>query len=154
VEDTSCTLGMTFCWYGSDLVADPEVTAYGNRWVSEDKDEKPFDWVTEVRCVQVLKVCILARNQKIASGTQTNIDLYFVKEWNEHQIRAVEESDFAHGEECEIDTLLLNREEASVSMLSVPGPAATTKRCEGIMKPKTVLYKLQIGLPEPQAKTP
>jgi len=155
-KGTSCTPTMTFCWYGSDLVKDPEVRAYGNRWVSQDKDEKPFEWVTEVRCIQVLHLCILARNQKVsfAGGTLTNIDLYYVQEWSEHQIRAVGESDLPHGQECEIDSLLLNREEASVSMLSVPGPAATTKGCAAIMKPKTVLYKLQLGSPQPQGETP
>jgi hypothetical protein len=153
---TSCTPTMTFCWYGSDLVKDPEVTAYGNRWVSQDKDEKPFEWVTEVRCIQVLHLCILARNQEVpfVGGTLSSIDLYYVKEWSEHEIRAVEESDFSHGQECEIDTLLLNREEASVSILSVPGPAATTKRCDAVMKPKTVLYKPQLGSPQPHGDTP
>jgi hypothetical protein len=74
--------------------------------------------------------------------------LYKVEEWNEYQIRAVGESDFPRGKECEIDSLLLNRAEASVSMLSVPGPAATTKICLGIVKPKTVIYKLEIGPPK------
>ena len=112
----NCNPKMTFCWYGSDLVANPEVTAYGTRWVSQDKDEKPFEWVTEVRCIQTLHLCILARNQKLpfSDGTLTNIDLYYVQEWSEYQIRAVEESDLPHGKECEVDTLLLNREDASV----------------------------------------
>ncbi len=47
-----------------------------------------------------------------------------------------------------IDTLLLNRVEGSVSMLSAPGPAATTRGCTGFPKPKTVVYKLEIGLPK------
>jgi len=47
-----CTERMTFCWYGSEIVSDPEVTAYGNRWVTQDKDERPLEWVTEVRCIQ------------------------------------------------------------------------------------------------------
>jgi hypothetical protein len=138
---------VTFCWFGADLVSDPTVTAYGNRWVSQDKEEKPFEWITEVRCVQGLHVCILARNQKVMNGSLTNIDLYHIEEWNNYQIRALGENDRPQGKECEIDTLLLNRSEASVSMLSVPGPAAATKSCLGIMKPKTVVYKLEIGLP-------
>jgi hypothetical protein len=146
--DTSCNETMTFCWYGSELVSVPQVTAYGNRWVSQDKEEKPFEWVTQVRCVQELHVCILACNQKVLNGSVTNTDLYKVEEWNEYQIRAVGESDFPRGKECEIDSLLLNRAEASVSMLSVPGPAATTKICLGIVKPKTVIYKLEIGPPK------
>ena len=44
--DTSCNETMTFCWYGSELVSDPEVTANGNRWVAQDKEEKPFEWIT------------------------------------------------------------------------------------------------------------
>jgi hypothetical protein len=155
-KGANCTQWMTFCWYGSDLVTNPEVTAYGNRWVSQDKEEKPFEWVTEVRCVKAQHLCILARNQRISSTdvTATNIDLYYVQERSDYQIRAVGESDFPHGQECEIDSLLLNREEASVSMLSVPGPAAATKRCEGVMKPKTVMYQLQLALPQSQKATP
>jgi hypothetical protein len=155
-KDTNCTHGMTFCWYGSDLVADPEVTAFGPRWVSQDKEEKPLEWVSAVRCVKALHICILARNQKLlfGGGTMTNIDLYHVQEWSEYQIRAVGENDLPHGEECEIDSLLLNREDASISMLSVPGPGATNKGCEALMKPKTVMYRLQLGLPEIQKETP
>jgi hypothetical protein len=146
--DTGCDKTMSFCWYGAELVSDPQVTAYGNRWVSQDKEEKPFEWITEVRCVRELHVCILARNQKVMNGSRTNIDLYRIEEWNDYQIRAVGESDLPRGKECEIDSLLLNRSEGSVSMLSVPGPAAAMKGCLGIVgKPKTVVYKLEIGLP-------
>lgn len=146
--ETNCTEWMTFCWYGSEIVSDPEVTAYGNRWVSQDKDEKPLEWVTEVRCIQRLQACILARNEKVMNGTVTNIDMYRVEEWSSYQIRAVGESSFPQGKECEVDSLLLNRAEASVSMLEVPGPGATTKACLGIMKPKTVIYKLEVGPPK------
>lgn len=145
--DTPCDKTMSFCWYGSEIVSDPEVTAYGNRCVSQDKEEKPFEWITEVRCIQKLHVCILARNQKIQNGSRTNMDMYRVEEWNDYEIRAIEESDLQPGKECEVDTLLLNRAEGSVSMLSVPGPGAASKGCMGIMKPKTVIYKLEIGPP-------
>ena len=83
------------------------------------------------------------------NGSQTNIDLYRIEEWSTVQVRAIEESDFPKGRECEVDTLLLNRVEGSVSMLSAPGPVATTKACMGIIKkPKTVVYKLEIGPPK------
>jgi hypothetical protein len=95
-----------------------------------------------------LKVCILARNQKVLNGTQTNTDIYRVESWSNYQIRAIGESDFPHGKECEIDSLLLNRAEGSVTMLSVPGPAAATKPCAAMMKPKTVIYTLEIGPPK------
>jgi hypothetical protein len=152
---TNCTLGLTFCWYGSDLVTDPEVTAFGFRWASQDKDEKPLEWITAVRCIQAVHLCILARNQELVLGQSiTNIDLYRVKEWSEYQIRAVGESDLPPGRECEIDSILLNREDATVSMLSVPGPGATTKLCQDLMKPKTVMYRLQLGLSSKQKETP
>jgi hypothetical protein len=144
-KGTHCNEPMTFCWYGSEVVSDPEVIAYGNRWMSEDKDEKPLEWVTQVRCVHKLNVCILARNQKLAGASMTNTDLYRVEEWSTYQIRAIEESDWPQGKECEIDSLLLNRAEASVSMLSVPGPGAASKVCGSLMKPKTVIYKLELG---------
>jgi hypothetical protein len=148
--DAHCNETVTFCWYGAEDVSDPEVTAYGNRWTAQDKEEKPFEWITEVRCLSHSKLCILARNQKVANGSQTNIDLYRVKEWSSFEIRAIGENDFPQGKECEIDTLILNRVEGSVSMLSAPGPAAATKICAGPLgniKPKTVVYKLEIGPP-------
>ena len=146
--DTNCNQTLTFCWYGAEDVSDPQMTAYGNRWVPQDASERPFEWITEVRCLKDFKLCILARNQKVLTGSQTNIDLYRIEEWSQAQIRAIGENDPPHGRECEIDTLLLNRTEPSVSMLSVPGPAAATKPCTGIIKPKTVIYKLEIGPPK------
>lgn len=149
--DTQCSKGMTFCWYGVEDVSDPQVTAHGNRWSSwssQDKEEKPLEWITEVRCLKGLKLCILARNQKVNKGSQTNIDLYRIEEWGTVQIRAIGENDSPNGKECEIDTLMLNRVEGSVSLLSTPGPAAATEPCMGIMKPKTVVYKLEIGQPK------
>lgn len=145
--DTPCDKTMSFCWYGSETVSDPEVTAYGNRWVAQDREEKPLEWITEVRCIQKLQVCILARNQKISNGSRTNIKMYRVEEWRDYEIRTVGVGDGPRGRDCEIDSLLHNRAEGSVSMLSVPGPGATLKGCMGIMKPKTVIYKLEIGLP-------
>lgn len=149
--DTNCDKTFTFCWYGVEDASAAEVTAYGNRWLSQDKDEKPFEWITEVRCLKNSKLCILARNQKAMNGSQTNIDLYRIEAWSSYEIRAVGENDYPQGKECEIDTLILNRVEGSVSMLSTPGPAAATKVCKGpfgTVKPKTVVYKLEIGPPK------
>jgi hypothetical protein len=147
--DTNCDKTLTFCWYGVEDVSDPQVMVYGNRWTTQDKDEKPFEWITEVRCLKESKLCILARNQKVLNGSVTNIDLYRIEEWSSYEIRAIGESDFPKGRECEINTLMLNRVEGSVSMLLAPGPAAATKTCVGIIgKPKTVVYKLEIGPPK------
>jgi hypothetical protein len=145
---TNCNDTLTFCWYGVEDVSDPQVTAFGNRWTTQDKDEKPFEWITEVRCLKDSKLCILARNQKVMNSSQTNIDLYWIEKWSSYEIHAIGESDFPKGRECEIDTLILNRVEGSVSMLSTPGPAAATKACMHIIKDlKTVVYKLEIGPP-------
>jgi hypothetical protein len=111
-----------------------------------DPTEKPFEWVTEVRCLRNKQLCILARNQQVLDTSRTNIDLFFVEEWSDFQIRAVEDSDFPEGQECEIDSLILNRSDGSVSMLTVPGPAASSTRCMDIMKPKTVMYSLNLKL--------
>lgn len=143
-KDTNCNESMTLCWYGADEVTDPEVIAYGKRWVTLDKDEKPLEWVTEVRCLRGTHMCILARNQQVFGTSRTNIDLFRVEEWSDFQIRAIEESDYPKGQECEIDTLMLNRSDGSVSMLTVPGPAASTKHCMTVMKPKTVMYSLDL----------
>jgi hypothetical protein len=150
-EGSPCNEKMTFCWYGDEDVLNPQVIAYGNRWTPQDKEEKPFEWVTGVRCLKEMKVCILARNHKVARGSQTHIDLYQIEEWSSFQIRAILENGLPQGNGCEIDSLLLNRAEGSVSMLSVPGPAASTQACSKIMKPKTVVYKLEIGPPNSKA---
>ena len=71
--NTPCNETLTFCWYGAEDVSDSQVMAYGNRWTTQDKDEKGFEWITEVRCVKDSNLCILARNQKVLSGSQTNI---------------------------------------------------------------------------------
>jgi hypothetical protein len=73
--------------------------------------------------------------------------MYHVEEWNDYQIRAIGENDFPQGRECEIDTLLLNRVDGSVSMLSAPGPAASAKGCTALMTSKTVMYTLEIAQP-------
>jgi len=143
-KDTSCNERMTLCWYGADEVSNPEVIAYGKSWVTLDKEEKPLEWVTEVRCLRDKQMCILARNQQLIRTTQTNIDLYEIQEWSDFQIRAIEESSFPKGQECEIDTLMLNRPDGSVSMLSIPGPAGSTKDCMSVIKPKTVMYTLDL----------
>ena len=95
--DTHCNETMTFCWYGAEEVSDPQVTAYGNRWATQDKDEKPFEWITQVRCLKDLRICILARNQKVMNGSQTNTDIYRIESWTSNEIRAVVENDFPKG---------------------------------------------------------
>jgi hypothetical protein len=146
-KESNCNSTLTFCWYGTD-VKDPTVFANGDHWVTQDKDEQSLEWVTAIRCVQTMHVCILARNQKTGTvdRTSTTIDLFQIQEWSTYQIRAIEESNYPPGRECEMDSLLLNRVEASVSMLSVPGPAAASKACMTLMKPKTVVYKLRTVL--------
>lgn len=152
VEGTSCAKGLTFCWYGSERVSDPQVTAYGTRWVSQDKEEKLLEWVTEVRCLKSLNVCVLARSEKRREGTLTYIELYRIQEWSELQIRAVAEDAFPPYTECTIDSLLLNRADASVSRLSVPSVAGTIGPCTLIAKPKTTMYKLELGFTYPRDK--
>ena len=50
--------------------------------------------------------------------------------------------------------MLLNRVEGSVSMLSAPGPGVATKAYMGLMKLKTVVYKLEIVLPGIKGSSP
>jgi len=45
-EGTNCNQYMTLCWYGPEDVSDPQVTAWGNRWTTQDKEEKPFERTT------------------------------------------------------------------------------------------------------------
>ena len=159
IEGTNCDKLMTFCW------SDSQVTAYGNRGVAPDKDEKPFEWVTEVRCLKDYKLCILARNQKVLDGSQTNIDLYRIEEWSTFQIRAIREdvlynaatndlirrfifgdTDLPPGKDCQVDRLLLNRVEGSVLMPLTPRPGTTTKLCP--------IYELEIGAPVSRGSSP
>jgi hypothetical protein len=45
--------------------------------------------------------------------------------------------------ECEQDTLVVNRAELSVLIISSPGPRGNEKRCTSFMgPPKTVVYRL------------
>ena len=125
--ETRCNKTMTFCWYGIEEFSDAEVTAHGRRWTSQDKDVKPLEWITEVRCLHDYKLCVLARNQKLIEGsdeTNTNIDLYRIQQWGTIEIRAIGETDLP---KCEVDTMILNRVEGSVSVLSAPGPKAADK---------------------------
>jgi hypothetical protein len=134
---------MTFCWYGPYSDQSDEVDAWGNHWVSEDKTESPLEWVTEVRCVRRLDVCILARNQSPSHTDRhiTNVDLYKVSRWDRNQVTAVgEQSTFS---DCEEDLLSLNRTERIALMTSSPGPLADKEHCIKIQgKPKTVMYRL------------
>ena len=143
-KDTNCNENMTLCWYGVEEVNDPEVIAFGQRWNAQDKDEKPLEWVTEVRCMREKHMCILAQSKHVLGIARTTIDLFAVEEWSDFQIRALGENDYPKGQECEIDSLILNRSEGSVSLMTVPGPAASTKHCTTLMKPKTVVYTLDL----------
>jgi len=132
-----CNENMTFCWYNDD------VDAWGTLWKSDDPAEKSLEQVTEVRCVQRLHVCIKARNQKVNFGlpSVTNIDLYNVRSWDGTQIRAVMDEQI--DPDCEQDTLVINRVDRSVVIISSPGPRGNEKRCTGLMgQPKTVVYRL------------
>src|SRR5215475_6806981 len=125
-----------FCWNGPYSDNSDEVRAWGNQWVSENRSEKPLEWVTNVRCIKAQHLCIVARNQALSSGgTMTNIDLYSVREWSNYQVRANEE--WGMQSNCEKDTLLINRADSSVSLLSAPGPEAD-RSCRTLLKPKTV----------------
>jgi hypothetical protein len=143
-KETNCNESMTLCWYQAEQVSDPEVIAFGQRWNTQDKDEKPLEWVTEVRCMREKHMCILAQSKHVLGIARTTIDLFVVEEWTDFQIRALGENDYPKGQECEIDSLILNRSEGSVSLLTVPGPAASTKHCVTVMKPKTVMYTLDL----------
>src|SRR5258705_12410146 len=72
-KGSGCDKNWTFCWRGPEDVSDPQVMAWGTRWTTQDKEEHPFEWITEVRCLKNHKLCIVARNQKvpIGSGTMT-----------------------------------------------------------------------------------
>jgi hypothetical protein len=142
-KDTSCNHEMTFCWYGSYADKSDEVTAWGNQWVSHDKDEKVLRQVVEIRCLKSLGLCIHARNQNIGSKLVTNIDLYYVHEWSDFQIRADMEGSKLPPR-CEQDSLLINRADASVVLIASAGADAGKEVCTALFgKPKTVTYELQ-----------
>jgi hypothetical protein len=142
-KDTSCNYAMTFCWYGPYTDNSDEATAWGNQWVSHDKDEKVLRQVVEIRCLKSLGLCIHARNQNIGSKLMTNIDLYHVREWSDFQIRADMEGSKLPPR-CEQDSLLINRADASVVLIASAGADAGKEVCTALFgKPKTVTYELQ-----------
>jgi hypothetical protein len=141
--DHPCDKYMKFCWYGPYQDGSDEVDAWGTLWKSDDPTEKSLEQVTEVRCVKKLHICIKARNQKVTflDSSVTNIDLYNVRSWDNTQIRAVMEE--VTVPECEQETLVINRAEQSVLIMSSPGPHGNEKRCTDFMgPPKTVVYRL------------
>lgn len=132
---TTCDRNMTFCWNGPYKDNSDEVEAWGSRWVSEDRAVKPLEWIRAIRCIKPKELCVVARTQM----GMTNIDLYPIREWTNDQVTAGEEQKG----DCEEETLLINRADASVSLISKPGPLADSSSCKvGGMKPKTVLYRL------------
>ena len=136
-ETDHCDEYMTFCWYGD------EVDAWGTVWTTDSPGEKSLEQVTEVRCVQKMHVCIVARNQKVnlLGRTVTNIDLYNVRSWDDTQVRAIMDESATLG--CEQNTLVLNRVERGTMLISSPGPRGNEKRCTNYMgPPKTVIYRL------------
>jgi hypothetical protein len=139
----ACNDTMTFCWYGPYQDGSDDVTAWGTVWKSDDANEKSLEYVTEVRCIKRLRVCINARNQKgfFDIPRLTNIDLYNVRSWNNTEIRAV--MDEITWPDCEQNTLVINRVERSAVVISSPGPRGNEKQCTGIVgQPKTVVYRL------------
>jgi hypothetical protein len=142
-KDTSCNYAMTFCWYGPYKDNSDESNAWGNQWVSHDKDEKALRQVVEIRCLKSLGLCIHARNQIIGRKPLTNIDLYYVREWSDSQIRADMEGSKSPPR-CEQDSLLINRADASVVLIASAGADADKEVCTALFgKPKTVTYELQ-----------
>lgn len=142
VASTNCDHRMTFCWYGPYDDGSDEADAYGRRWTTSDNTEKALEWNTALRCLKSRHLCILARNQALlGSETMTAIDLYDVTEWSDFEIKADSEANRpAH---CELNSLLISRPEARVTMLSRPGPHADSKECTVAAAPRTVLYKLE-----------
>lgn len=132
-QTTSCNEKSTFCWYSD------EASASGDRWVSPDKKEPPLEFVTAIRCVKSLKLCINARNLELLGKRITVVDLFYVSKWGSVQIEATRE-DRPADLGCTSDALLLNKVEQTATLVSTPGPAG--KDCAALLKPKTVSYTL------------
>jgi hypothetical protein len=114
---------------------------------ADDPSEKPLEGATEVRCVKKLHVCIRARNEK-ASGFlpgMAYIDIFDVRSWSNTEVRATASAQPVVNPGCEEVTLVINRVERSVLLMSSPGPMGSQKRCTGNMgPPKTVVYRLEM----------
>jgi hypothetical protein len=128
-QPRACNAQTTFCWYGSDSPKPDEVLAWGSHWVSPDKTVTSFEWITEIRCVKTLRMCVLARNAAGHDGKrETNIDLFYVTNWGPTKVEATEES---YKVSCEDVMLQLNKTEQTatlISTLSVKGnPTACPK---------------------------
>jgi hypothetical protein len=132
-QTTSCNEKSTFCWYSD------EASASGDRWVSPDKKEPPLEFVTAIRCVKSLKLCINARNLELLGKRITVVDLFYVSKWGSVQIEATRE-DRPADLGCTSDALLLNKVEQTATLVSTPGLAG--KDCAALLKPKTVTYTL------------
>lgn len=141
LKDDNCDERMTFCW-SYPGISDPEVTARGNQWMSQDKTEKPLSMVVEIRCIRKLNVCIYASNEKrpFINGSITRIDLYNVTRWDGAEIDATSEVRF---DPCEHDSLMLNHAEKRAYLIASPASKAGESVCTNLIgKPKTVVYQL------------
>ena len=140
-QSASCNKGHTFCWYGPYSDGTDEVSASGDRWVSPDKKEPALEFITALRCLKSLKVCIMGRNLELLGKRITFVDVFYVSKWGSVQIEATREWQ-ATNDGCTVDSLLLNKVEQSATLVSTPGPTAGTKECVAMQKPKTVTYTL------------
>lgn len=138
-QTTQCNKLQTFCWYGPYPDNSDEVSVSGDRWVSSDKKESPLEFVTAIRCVKSLKICINARNLELLGKRITVVDLFYVSKWSSVQIEATRE-ERPMDDRCTSDSLLLNKIEETATLISTPGPAG--KDCAALLKTKTVTYTL------------
>jgi len=141
-QSEPCDKEMNFCWYDPYPDGSDEVEAWGDRWISQDKNEKNFEISSEIRCVKKLGVCMYASSQLVFGSKRiTKIDLLQITRWDNNQITADGEN--ASREPCDRDSYIINRGDHSVTMVSSPGPRAESSSCTAVMgKPKTVIYKL------------
>jgi hypothetical protein len=135
----ACNKNQNFCWYGPYADNSDEASASGNRWVSPDKKEPPLEFVTAIRCLKSLKLCINARNLELLGKRTTVVDLFYVSKWSSVQIEATRE-DRPEDLGCTSDTLLLNKVEQTATLISTPGPAG--RDCAALLRPKTISYTL------------
>jgi len=117
-------------------------TATGS-WVEEGGKEPDLE-NSQLDCYEDWHVCIdaQAREMKLFSATSIigKSDAYRIKTWDKYEIVA----DSGNFDPCERDTLHINRQEKSVSLVSVPA-YKDEKTCKIFGAPKTVTFRLVDG---------
>ena len=118
-------------WYSDYVMAD-------GAW-DRMNDKEGYLQSTDIECTKAQSRCTEADAMLLFNIVQAKQTDFLVTKWDEYEIVAEDTTP-----NCERDELRINRQEKTVTMLSVP--TYKDKSCKGLLgKPETVTYRLISG---------